>query len=356
LGCRLAVCAFLVFLTDVESGSAQPNADAISVEQVAPPTPATPRLTPDQPVEVNVTLTLNKVTNIDTVAETYRVDAYLGARWRDEHAVQLLLRPSQERTLYLDEATLELLGRLVWWPDLELINTVGGREITDRRFEVFGDGMVQYTERFQAELASNMDFRKYPFDSQTFKIQIESYTYRENEMLFADPEARLGHLREMPSPDWQMNEPTSEITRHEYGDGWYSRHTLSIVAERLPGYFVWQVFLPLFLILGTSWIVFWLNEMSDKISVAFTCMLTIVAFNFYTSTLLPQLPYNTFIEAVVISAYVATFLLIGYVLVADRLTAAGKARAAERLLRAGRWHFPLGYCISLALTALFFLR
>ena len=112
--------------------------------------------------------------------------------------------------------------------------------------------------------------------------------------------------------------------------------------------------MPLVLILGTSWIVFWLTSIGDKISVAFTCLLTLVAFNFYTATLLPQLPYNTFIEVVVIAAYIATFLLIAFILVTERLRLAGKDAAYERLDRAGRWAFPVGFGLAMMLTALRF--
>ncbi|MDA8020042.1 MAG: hypothetical protein MPN21_21595 [Thermoanaerobaculia bacterium] len=336
---------------------AQPDAEslAVPVEIAVPAAPAPPHPAPGEPVTVQVKLALNKVSEIDTVAETYHVDAYLSARWHDEAAAELLWRPNgPERTIFLGDGAIELLGRTIWWPDLELINTVGGRDRTATRLEVFEDGKMLYTERFQAELSSNMDFRRYPFDEQSFGILVESYTYREEDLVFDSPEASLGHLRETPSPDWQLGAPHTKVSRHEYGDGWYSRYSLTIDAVRMPGYFVWQVFLPLFLILGASWTVFWLSEMSDKIGVAFTCMLTLVAFNFYTATLLPQLPYNTFIEAVVISSYVATFLLIGYILFGECLLTKGKEAKAARLQRAGRWLFPVGYAVSLALTTLRF--
>lgn len=347
----------LLFLVCGPPAAAQTVADAsaLPVEIATPPAPVPPRPAPGEPAEVKLTLTLNKLSEIDTVAETYHVDAYLGVRWRDPEGVELLRRPAgDERAVYLGDAVDDLLGSVVWWPDLELINTVGGRDRTAQRLEVFDDGMVQYTERFQATLSSNMDFRQFPFDRQTFEILIESYTYRVDDLVFVEPAARLGHLQETPAPDWQLGDPRTRLTRHEYGDGWYARYTLAVEADRLPGYFVWQVFLPLFLILGTSWIVFWLTELSDKISVAFTCLLTLVAFNFYTATMLPQLPYNTFIEVVVISAYVATFVLIAYILVAERMARADRAEASERLLRVGRWLFPAAYALSLALTALRF--
>ena len=343
----------LVPLGVAQATFAQPGADeaAVSVEFAAPTAPVPPRPAPGEPVQVKLSLTLNKLSQIDSVAETYHVDAYLNASWLDQRASKLLWRPGGERAVYLDDAAAELLGRVIWWPDLETINTVGGRDRNNLRLEVLEDGTVLYTERFQATMSSNMDFRKFPFDEQSFDILFESYTYREGDMVFVEPGARLGHLRETPAPDWRLGMPRARVSRHEYGDSWFSRYTLSIDSDRLPGYFVWQVFLPLLLILGTSWIVFWLTELSDKISVAFTCLLTLVAFNFYTATMLPQLPYNTFIEEVVISSYVATFLLIGFILAVERLRLAGRDVASQRLDRVGRWMFPLGFALSLALTA-----
>lgn len=352
----LCACSVLIALALAPVTAAQPDAEdsALPVEADAPTAPVPPWPAPGEPVRVTMRLTLNKISEIDTVAETYRVDAYLYAEWRDEVGARILSRPNEERTLYLDDATGELLGRVIWWPDLELVNTVGGRDVGDTRVEVSDEGRILYTERFQAQLSSNMDFRRYPFDEQLFEIRFESFTYAREDMVFVDPQALFGHLKDTPLPDWHLAEPAARVSQYEYSDGWYSRYTFCVEGSRLPGYFVWQVFLPLFLIMGTSWIVFWLQALSDKISVAFTCLLTLVAFNFYTATLLPQLPYNTFIEVVVISAYVATFTLIAWILVADRLVINGRIRAADRMLRTGRWLFPLGYAASLLTMALSF--
>lgn len=339
------------------SASAQRDADAaaVPVEIAVPTAPDPPRPGPGQPVEVKLSLTLNKLSEIDSVAETYHVDAYLNARWTDKAGAELLWRPGEDgRTVYLGDSVTELLLRVIWWPDLELINTVGGRDQTKYLLEVSSDGEIRYNERFQAELSSNMDFRKFPFDEQTFDIVFESFTYGAEDVVFVGPSASLGHLRDTPAPDWQIASPRTEVTRHSYGDDTYSRYTAYVDADRLPGYFVWQVFLPLFLILGTSWIVFWLTEIGDQLNVSFTCMLTLVAFNFYTATMLPQLPYNTFIEVVVISSYFATFLLIAYILVAERLRLAGRQAAQDRMVAAGRWLFPLGFALAQVLTALRF--
>jgi hypothetical protein len=348
--CRSWVCLGLLFCTAPAmaqpGGSGPPDRAGFPGEGLVSPPP--PRPAPDRPVEVGLELILNKISDIDTVEETYRIDAYLVVTWKDPAGARFL-RDGESRALLQGERVEEVLGTELWGPHLELINKVGEYRVEDTQLEIRPDGGMVKLERFQANLSSNMDFRNFPFDRQTVQVHFESFSYPETDLLFTEPVVSLGHLQEAPSPEWLLGEPHTGVGSVEYSVGDYSRASFYLDAERRPGYFVWQVFLPLLLILGTSWIVFWIREFSDRINVAFTCLLTLVAFNFYTSTLLPQLPYNTFIEVVVISAYVATFVLIGYILVAERVsTHVGEERGQRMNLR-GRWWFPCGYALLLGL-------
>ena len=131
--------------------------------------------------------------------------------------------------------------------------------------------------------------------------------------------------------------------------------SIEIRATRRPGYFLWQFFLPLGLIVAASWLVFWIHDFSDQLATTFTLMLTVVAFNFYTATLLPRLPYNTFIETVIISGYVCIFLTIVAILLAHVIGLKWSDTAAKRVLASCRTLFPLGYAASIVLiiTAFF---
>ncbi len=44
-----------------------------------------------------------------------------------------------------------------------------------------------------------------------------------------------------------------------------------------------------------------------QLEIGFTLMLTVVAFNFYSASILPKLPYQTFIETAIIVGYVFIF-------------------------------------------------
>ncbi len=55
--------------------------------------------------------------------------------------------------------------------------------------------------------------------------------------------------------------------------------------------------MPLLLIVAISWAVFWMDyedmNLADRMSVSFTSVLTVVAFDFVSSDSLPKLSYAT---------------------------------------------------------------
>ena len=308
---------------------------------------ATPSVPPgDGPVEVKIKLLINKIYNIDTIAETYVIDGYFVASWRDQRLARR--EPGQPAQLiYFNEKATDKLGSEIWWPMFEFINIVGMRGVPNREVEIDANGKVTYSERFNATFTSDMDFRKYPFDSQTFKIKLESFTYNRKQVVFVSDEAMSDHGT--PSDEWAFEEPEASISLHVYSafPNPYSRYVLSLVAKRKHGYFVWQFFFPLFMIVVASWIVFWISDFGNQLGTAFTLMLTVVAFNFYVSTLLPRLPYNTFIEIAIISGYVAIFLTILAIVLHRQVVERGHDLTAKRLVATTRWLFPVGYVLAM---------
>jgi hypothetical protein len=243
------------------------------------------------------------------------------------------------------------------------MNIVGDREVPNRSLTVESDGRVTYDERFNATFHSDMDFRKYPFDTQTLTVGIESFSFPDSIVVFEVGSVRLPH-HEPDDQEWRLSKPVASVRTETYNtiDGApeaYSHFEFALTAERNPGYFVWQFFLPLILIIAASWAVFWISSFSDQIQTLFTLMLTVVAFNFYTSTLLPRLPYNTFIEITVISGYVSIFLAILMIVVNHSIERRKRGSSSDeteyeiapKLMRVCRWLFPLGY--SLFILGLF---
>ncbi len=162
---------------------------------------------------------------------------------------------------------------------------------------------------------------------------------------------------------WEILEMNSRIEKISYEEldniyqqeTKFSRAVFEIKAKRLSGYFVWQVLFPIFIIIMASFVVFWIVDFSNQIGIGFTLMLTVVAFNFYSVTILPKLPYNTFIEFIIIVGYI--FILLSIIAVITNNLINREREKSERinLLKLFRILFPVSYLITMSvLSYLFF--
>jgi hypothetical protein len=96
-----------------------------------------------------------------------------------------------------------------------------------------------------------------------------------------------------------------------------------------------------------SFVIFWIRDFGTQIGVGFTLMLTVVAFNFYATSILPELPYQTFIETIIIVGYVFIFLGILAVIINYRLYDDRENQGNNILMRILRYLFPLTFFCSM---------
>jgi len=307
---------------------------------------------------------IRKLYAIDTVQESYSLDGYLTAVWNDPTVSYA------DGVYFENDNVADVLGPQIWSPSIEFINTLEARDnphvtLKFGKFNTVDNvlvGNVEYSERFHGAFSSaDLDFRRYPFDEQTFTLVLESFANDSEKMKLAVwPDKTLEDgtychkndsipvIKELQDAmvEWELLEICQSIEVFELESVKYSSFTYAIKAERSPEYFIWQFFLPLLLIVASSWLVFFLRDFGDRLSIGFTLMLTVVAFNFFTSTLLPRLPYNTFIETAVISGYISIF---GAILAVVLCHAAEKTRyqaVMSTFFSHCRWMFPFGYGLA----------
>jgi hypothetical protein len=322
---------------------------------------AQPTVTPPafgKAVGVSVDVSINKLFDVDTKSETFKLDGYLRARWKDR---RLRFRPAAGEAcqrLYEGPAASRVLGETVWWPAFELINVVGTSTVPYHRVYVDCDGSVEYYERFVGVFSSEMNLKRFPFDRQTLSIQIESYPYDQGDMTFS--KARLHHSRldEDELFEWKILDSGAAIVRQEYpyrSDGkrmiTFSRCVFSITMKRKSRYYVLHFLAPLGLILCSSWVLFWMPDFSSRMSTALKLLLTLVAFSFTASYLLPRLSYETFIDLAILSGHLVIFLEICLVCLAHVADLRGHGALGERVIAHCRWCFPVANLIGAALLA-----
>ena len=279
------------------------------------------RLAPKSgPKSVSIGITINKIYKVHEADQTYSIDGYLVAKWQDSEARKIVSEKISHvgETINLQDSQIDYYqNKGLWLPNIEFINVIGKRTVPNRRVTVSAAGDVMYNDRFDATFTTAMDFRKFPFDQQSFLIEIESFSKSVSSLVFTKDNDMVREEGSYFNLEW--NKPTvTEYTKvYEYPhleEKKFSRYTLEITTTRVPNYYLWQFVFPLFLIILASWCVFWIDNFDSQLGTSFTLMLTVVAFAFYTTNILPKLPYTSFLNALVIVGYLSIFVGILVVL------------------------------------------
>ncbi|MGM3173359.1 gamma-aminobutyric-acid receptor subunit beta [Dickeya lacustris] len=316
----------------------------------SPSSPAKPQELPSdaQPVEVNVSLFINKIYGVNTLEQSYKVDGYIVAQWSGKPR-----KTPDGKPLVVENAQIERwITQGVWVPTLEFINVVGSPDIGNKRLMLFPDGRVIYNARFLGTFSNDMDFRLFPFDHQQFVLELEPFSFNNQQLHFNSIWVYNENINNEEIDEWWVRgKAHTRISDVRYdhlstvqpNQNIFSRITVQLDAVRNPSYYLWSFILPLGLIIAASWSVFWLESFAERLQTSFTLMLTVVAYAFYTSNILPRLPYTTIIDQMIIAGYGSIFAAILLIIFAHHRQMRGTD--TEWLMRRCRLIFPLSILI-----------
>lgn len=320
--------------------------------------PIPPPKPPDEagPLPVSLGIYLIQLSNLDQVRQSFDIEGYLEARWTDPRLAFDAEAFGTPTKVYQNQRALGRLEEEMWWPSIEFVNAIGGGSLERHWLRVSAMGQVAYTARFGATVTSAMDLRRFPFDAQSLRIGIEPSFHPVSEVAFAlNPDA-TGFDQTHSLPDWAVLEVRTSLETVDYAQagefyGEYSRFIFHVDIRRQWGFYLWKVFLPLLIILACSWSVFWIRDLETNLTIAFTVLLTVVAFNLAIADTLPKVPYLTFLDAVMVVSYVGVFLSLVVIMAVHLLERGGHEPAANRIQRRSRWSFPAGLTLVTALLS-----
>ena len=130
----------------------------------------------NESIEVEVSLLVDQISDINQTQENFTVVAYLIMNWQDS---EFAFNPDKCKCNAIDYTRQQFLEYIqennLDWPKFIILNQQGRRFIQEDNFRVYPDGEVKYFERFTATLqAPDFNFRKFPFDPQQFFVRIMS--------------------------------------------------------------------------------------------------------------------------------------------------------------------------------------
>ena len=295
-----------------------------------------------EPTDVQVGVKLEQITDVDQVSENFGIVATIKMNWIDP---KLAFTPDScqcaFKVLTFLEFQLLVAKNGTKWPEFSILNQQGNRWTQNQNIVVFTDGKIDYFERFTATLqAPDFNFRQYPFDTQEFFIRIVSL-YPEDFYVLQDPEG-FSEIGEAPGEEeWLITDFNTTVDSLESS----SQFSFRFLAQRHIDYYVLRIFAPILLILFISWITFFLKDFGKRIDIGAGNLLLFIAFNFTISDDLPRLGYMTFMDAVLISAFSISVLIVTLNVFFKRLEISGRGDLAHRIDNYSIWFFLVAYIV-----------
>ena len=182
---------------------------------------------------------------------------------------------------------------------------------------IFYDGTIEYV--YYDEVASynisDFDYKRYPFDEQSFKFVIYSKIFEKvsfrasNKFKILNDEMREVNFSNISSPGWTINQyiayPYMETLVDAYSD--YAKHSITteFLIQRNSISFVFKFIMPIVMIIIVTYFTVFVPFEFYRISVCITLVLSLVAFNLVAAaSKIPNMPYLNVFDWFIFTAYI----------------------------------------------------
>ncbi|XP_058852166.1 gamma-aminobutyric acid receptor subunit pi isoform X1 [Acipenser ruthenus] len=247
------------------------------------------------PIEIGMSLDIASIDAISEINMDYTATIFLRQRWTDE------------RLLFEGNKSLSLDGRLVellWVPDTFIVDSKKSflHDITveNRLIRIFSNGTVLYALRITATIACNMDLTKYPMDRQVCTLQLESWGYNLQDVVFYWTRGNdsVKGLDTLQLAQYSVESYYTSVSQAVYETGFYPKLVLHFALRRNILYFILETYVPSTLLVALSWVSFWISQSSvpARTCIGVTTVLTMTTLMMGARTSLPNA--NCFIKAI----------------------------------------------------------
>lgn len=311
---------------------------------------ADPDAPPAAPRKAELGVYILDITDIDEPGGKFTLHLLLGTYWQDPSRV---FESNKPMTLREDAAVEEVNAG--WRPMAELNRTTAPAERHHALLRIHPDGRMEYERQLTVEIATVLDLRKLPFDTQVLQIELESFQHVADQLEFTLPPENLRIAERLSLPQWQVGRLSAEVqpTYSPLYDETHSRATISLEVTRHTQFYIWQMMVPLGVVLGMAFAVFFLpaKDLSDRMSVIIASLLTVVALSYSLHSGLPKISYLTVIDWFFVLAYVFLGLAMAGMVWISNVYDRDEARAI-RYDQWLRWAYPGTYVLASAIVVI----
>lgn len=307
-------CAAPIYRTDVRPDSSGPATDVI------------------------LGMHLMDLTEINDVNQTISVDVAVKMQWWDSRLATL--------------GGCNLPKGAVWFPEMIMKNSGRIFERWPQTVSIEEGGKVTYLQRISGTFSSYHNLADFPFDDQSTSLRFVPLHWSAKKLTLRNDDVFTGMTHPLNISDWSVDKVEASVVTERFEALQQDRavYALTISANRDIGYYVWKILLPIALIVAMSWCVFWIDpkQFGTQIGLSATSFLTMVAFIFATSNMLPKLGYVTTLDVYIAGATGFVFVAMVQSLSTGFLSAQGHASVAKKLDQISRIGFPVLFLLFCA--------
>ena len=255
-----------------------------------------------EPTEVRIAIYLIDVDAIESARQSFSASVYYEARWK----IPTLQHPGPGPTIAPTTS--------IWTPRLTILNQQQLWEAFPSYVEIYPDGEVVYRQKSWGWFSQPLDLHEFPFDQQTLSIHIVAAGLLQTDVTMTSliqPNGRgSGIAQSFSLPDFEVKSWIAEPRAHfpfelQAGSAGF---ILQVNLERQPNFYIWKIIIPLCFIVAMSWVPRWIDpqEIGTNLSISATSFLTLIAYLFASSVLLPPVSYLTRIDLFI---FLSTFMV-----------------------------------------------
>ena len=155
----------------------------------------------NSPTQVSVGIWIVDISKIDSAEQSFTAEVAVVLRWKDP------------RLAHTGNGVVRYPLEQIWHPRLSIVNETNSvsRKMPDS-VEVDPDGTVTSRQRYAGAFTQPLWLQSFPFDRQTFRVQLVAVRYQSNEVMFVPDQVWIqdglkgagGISPSVTLPDWTI--------------------------------------------------------------------------------------------------------------------------------------------------------
>uniref|UniRef100_A0A8C1E1D4 Gamma-aminobutyric acid receptor subunit delta n=2 Tax=Cyprinus carpio carpio TaxID=630221 RepID=A0A8C1E1D4_CYPCA len=219
----------------------------------------------------------------------YTMTVFLRQSWRDDR----LSYNHTNKTLGLDSRFVDKL----WLPDTFIVNAKSAwfHDVTveNKLIRLQPDGVILYSSRITSTAACDMDLTKYPMDEQECMLDLESYGYSSEDIVYhwSESQKHIHGLDKLELSQFTITDYrfVTEMMNFKSA-GRFPRLSLRFQLRRNRGVYIIQSYMPSILLVAMSWVSFWISQSAvpARVTLGITTVLTMTTLMVSARSSLPR--------------------------------------------------------------------